>query len=141
MMGECFRKDNKVPKSAKLNDTEEEKQDLAAKDYVDQMTEPDEDNRPVLFVSPGLTSHSQIPYVKQIVKKMTAQGFDVVIINYRGLADAPLTTPRLYHANGWEDVLEPMKYIYEKYCVPHNKKAFAMGCSMGANILGNLLGH
>ena len=72
---------------------------------------------------------------------MTIQGFDVVVINYRGLASAPLTTPRLYTANGWEDVLEPMKYIYEKYCRPHNRKAFAMGCSMGAGILGNLLGH
>ena len=95
----------------------------------------------MLFVSPGLTSYSHTPYVQQIVKQMTIQGFDVVVINYRGLASAPLTTPRLYTANGWEDVLEPMKYVYEKYCRPHNKKAFAMGCSMGAGILGNLLGH
>jgi len=33
-----------------------------------------------------------------------------------------------------------MTYVYEKYCKPYNRKAFAIGCSMGANILGNLLG-
>jgi predicted alpha/beta-fold hydrolase len=72
---------------------------------------------------------------------MSTQGYDVVVINYRGLAGAPLTTPRLYTAYSWEDVLEPMKFVYEKYCVPEGKQAFAMGCSMGSGILGNLIGH
>lgn len=72
---------------------------------------------------------------------MSRAGFDVVVINYRGLAGASLTTPRMYTANDWKDVLHPMKHVYQKYCKPHNKKAFAMGCSMGAGMIGNLLGN
>jgi len=63
------------------------------------------------------------------------------VINYRGLAGAPLTTPRLYTANNWEDILEPMQHVYDKYCKGQNKKAYAIGLSMGANILGNMLGY
>ena len=33
-----------------------------------------------------------------------------------------------------------MKYIYDKYCKGTGRKSFAMGCSMGGNILTNLLG-
>jgi predicted alpha/beta-fold hydrolase len=35
-------------------------------------------------------------------------GFDVIVINFRGLADAKLKTPRLYCGANYEDVLEPI---------------------------------
>jgi uncharacterized protein len=38
-------------------------------------------------------------------------------------------------------VLEPMKYVYETYCKPINRKCFSVGVSMGANIMTNLLGE
>ena len=72
-MGECFRDDYvEVPRAAKLNQTgeEDEKQDLENCDD-EQMTQPDEKKRHILFVSPGLTSDSQTPYSQQIVKEMT----------------------------------------------------------------------
>lgn len=47
----------------------------------------------------------------------------------------------MYSADSWRDLQEPMQYIYNKYCVPKNKKAFAMGCSFGAALLSNLMGH
>ena len=72
---------------------------------------------------------------------MSAKGFDVVVINWRGLADCKLTTPKMYTADSWKDLLEPMTFIYEKYCKPHNKKAFAMGCSFGSGLLTCLMGH
>mmetsp|Transcript_12618 Transcript_12618/g.19630 ORF Transcript_12618/g.19630 Transcript_12618/m.19630 type:complete len:136 (+) Transcript_12618:625-1032(+) len=37
--------------------------------------------------------------------------------------------------------MEPMEYIYEKYCKDQNRKAFAVGTSLGAGILGNVLGN
>lgn len=33
-----------------------------------------------------------------------------------------------------------MTYLFNKYCKPTGRKAYAVGVSMGANILGNLLG-
>ena len=62
-------------------------------------------------------------------------------MNYRGLAGCPLTTPKLYKVDQYEDPLEAMKYFYEKYCQGKNKKFMAIGCSMGANMLVHLLGN
>ena len=94
-----------------------------------------------MFVCPGLTSDSQTGYVRNIVISAKERGYDVIVINYRGLGDAKLETPRLYSCYSYQDVLEPMTAIYDKFCKNQNRKAFAVGCSMGANILANLVGH
>ena len=70
-----------------------------------------------------------------------SKGYDVVVFNYRGLAGIELYTPLLFCSNSYKDQLDPMKYIYEKYCKPNDRKCFAIGCSMGANILANILGY
>ena len=68
-------------------------------------------------------------------------GYDVVVINYRGLAGIELATSKVYCSYAYMDIVEPMEYVYNKYCLNPKKKAYAIGCSMGANILANLLGH
>ena len=95
---------------------------------------------PLLFIVPGIASHSQNMYVRSIVDTASKRGYDVAVINYRGLAGADLMSPRLFHAGCHEDILEPMKYIYEKYGRGTGRKVFAIGCSMGGGILANLLG-
>ena len=52
-----------------------------------------------------------------------------------------MSTPRMYNYYGYQDVLEPMRHVYEVYCKPINRKCFAVGISMGANIMTNLLGE
>jgi predicted alpha/beta-fold hydrolase len=52
-----------------------------------------------------------------------------------------LHTPKLYCSYAWQDAAEPIEYVYNKYCQNPKKKAFAIGTSMGANILANMLGH
>ena len=94
----------------------------------------------MLFIVPGLTSHSEEYYIKNIAKVAHERGFDVVAINYRGLAKCPLTTPKLYESGSLEDVREPMKSYYEKYCKKSGKKVLAIGCSFGGNLLTNVLG-
>lgn len=69
----------------------------------------EEYERPLLFIVPGLTSSSDEYYIKNIAKVAHERGFDVVAINYRGLAKCPLTTPKLYGCCSLEDVREPMK--------------------------------
>jgi predicted alpha/beta-fold hydrolase len=46
-------------------------------------------------------------------------------------------TPKLYNALSVEDFREPMQYVMDKYV---KGKAYAVGCSMGANVLANYLG-
>jgi len=103
-------------------------------------------DRPLLVFVPGLTSHSLTPYVVHIVESFYNRGFDVAVINYRGLAGAKLNTPRLYTANATDDVREPIKWIYEKYIKQpagspiKEAPVVAMGCSLGASNLANVLG-
>jgi len=69
-----------------------------------------------------------------------SRGFEVVVINYRGLNGVELATPKLYNSMAYKDIQEPMKHIYDKYCKDFNRQVFGIGCSMGGNILGNMLG-
>jgi predicted alpha/beta-fold hydrolase len=92
--------------------------------------------RPILFVVPGLTSTSQSGYVRGIVSRAVKEGYDVIVINYRGMAGAKLTTDKLFSSNSVDDILEPMRYYYDRYQV----KAMAIGCSMGAGLLANIIG-
>ena len=68
-----------------------------------------------------------------------SRGYEVVLINYSGLGGVALKTPMLYNSYKWQDVLEPMLHVYNFYC--RDRKCFALGTSMGANILANLIGH
>lgn len=95
---------------------------------------------PLVVVVPGLTSNGHTSYVKDIVRQSEANGFEAVVINYRGLAGVELATPKLYNSMAVDDVLEPMRFVYEKYCEKEKRPTFAIGVSMGANILANLIG-
>ena len=106
--------------------------------YLDYMGEfKTNDSRPLLFVVPGLYGNSQSIYIRNIAKIGKQRGYDVVVINYRGLCGAKLTSPRLYCSYSYEDIQEPIVSLHEKY---PEKKIFAVACSMGANILTNMIG-
>jgi predicted alpha/beta-fold hydrolase len=64
--------------------------------------------------------------------------FDIVFVNYRGLGGAKLLTPKLFCSNSWEDAAEAIEYISKNF---PERKLFAIGLSMGGNILANMLGY
>jgi predicted alpha/beta-fold hydrolase len=79
--------------------------------------------------------------IVNMVEQAQAEGFDCVVINYRGLAGAGLYTPKLYSALNVEDQLEAMTFVYSKYCKPFGRQCFAMGLSTGANKVAHLMAH
>jgi predicted alpha/beta-fold hydrolase len=83
---------------------------------------------------------SQTIYVRNIVEFAKNDGYDVVVINYRGMAGINLHTPKLYSSFAWQDISEPIEYIHKKYCQNLDKKLYAIGCSLGSMILANMLG-
>lgn len=46
----------------------------------------------------------------------------------------------LHNAMSVNDLREPMQHVYNKYCKGTGRRAFAIGCSMGAIVLANSLG-
>ena len=48
--------------------------------------------KPIVFISCGLTSYAQAPYLLNIAKEGVKRGYDVAALNHRGLAQAGLET-------------------------------------------------
>lgn len=67
------------------------------------------------------------------------RGYDVCMISFRGQSGGKLVTPKLYNALSVDDIREPMEHVLKQKC-KKGTKAYAIGVSMGANILANYLG-
>ena len=96
---------DQIDASTPLNDT-----------GAQMLTNESEQYPPLLFIVPGLTSTGEVSYVKSIVTEAEMNGYEVVVINYRGLCGMELATPQLYNSCATEDIKEPMEHVYKKYC-------------------------
>ena len=90
-------------------------------------------NQPIAIFLPGLTGCSQAEYIKTMVPIAHRIGYRVVTINYRGLGNTRLLTPRLYCAANHEDLQTALYHI--RASNPESK-IVATGVSMGGIILG-----
>ena len=97
--------------------------------------------RPVVIMLPGLVNTSDYVQIRGFAEAIYKRDCDVVVINSRGLAGCPLTTPHLYSWNNTQDIREPVQEIYKKYVEPFGRKFLAIGCSLGAHRLACLLGE
>lgn len=94
---------------------------------------------PILFIIPGLSSSSESKYIINLVKTARNLKYEVCVLNYRGIGNIDMGTPALYDAYSNKDFSEAMKAIHLRYC-RNGRKALAVGCSLGANILANIIG-
>ena len=65
---------------------------------------------------PGLSATGQTGITKNMVNQATKQGYETVVINFRGLAEVGLATPKIYNAINPDDAIEAMTYVYNRYC-------------------------
>lgn len=97
-----------------------------------------DDSTPLVIVVPGLTSDSASAYIKHLVHRMAKQGWNVVVGNHRGLGGISITSDCFYNAGWTEDVREVVNYLHQEY---PKAPLFAIGTSIGANILVKYLGE
>ncbi|KAJ8493436.1 hypothetical protein OPV22_015157 [Ensete ventricosum] len=97
-----------------------------------------DDTAPLVIVIPGLTSDSASPYIKHLTYVMAKQGWNVVVSNHRGLAGISITSDCFYNAGWTEDIREVINHLHQEYPKAH---LFAVGTSVGANILVKYLGE
>lgn len=97
-----------------------------------------DDSTPIVIVVPGLTSDSSSAYVKHITYKIAKHGWNVVVENHRGLGGVSITSDCFYNAGWTEDVREVVNHLHQKYSMA---PLFAVGTSIGANILVKYLGE
>ncbi|GLT85787.1 hypothetical protein SLE2022_039640 [Rubroshorea leprosula] len=109
-------------------------------DGASQMTDAalKDDRIPVLIVIPGLTSDSASSYVKHLVFRMARRGWNVVVSNHRGLGGVSITSGCFYNGGWTEDIRKVVEHIH---CQHPEAPIFAVGTSLGANILVKYLGE
>ncbi|GMJ00631.1 hypothetical protein like AT5G49950 [Hibiscus trionum] len=96
------------------------------------------DKTPIVIVIPGLTSDSSSAYVKHLAFNMARNGRKVVVSNHRGLGGVSLTSDCFYNAGRTEDLRKIIDHIHCEY---PEAPLFAVGTSIGANILVKYLGE
>ncbi|CAN0908924.1 Embryogenesis-associated protein EMB8 [Linum grandiflorum] len=93
---------------------------------------------PVLILLPGLTGGSQDSYVRHMLIRARSKGWRVVVFNSRGCGSSPVTTPQFYSASFLGDIREVVAHVGGRY---PDANLYAVGWSLGANILVNYLGQ
>ncbi|KHN46491.1 Embryogenesis-associated protein EMB8 [Glycine soja] len=93
---------------------------------------------PLLILLPGLTGGSGDAYVRHMLVRARSKGCRVVVFNSRGCGDSPVTTPQFYSASFLGDMREVVSHVTGRY---PNANVYAIGWSLGANILVRYLGQ
>ena len=66
------------------------------KDSKAKTEESDEKSRPLLAIVPGVTGDASKMYMISIAKASYQHGYDVCVVNYRGLGGVPLKVSRMF---------------------------------------------
>ncbi|KAI3983326.1 hypothetical protein MKX01_013393 [Papaver californicum] len=93
---------------------------------------------PLLILLPGLTGGSGDTYVQHMLARARKLQWRVVVFNSRGCGGSPVVTPQFYSASFTGDTREVVKHVHTRY---PNSKLYAVGWSLGANILVRYLGE
>lgn len=100
------------------------------------------DDAPVVVLIPGLGGSANGGYVRNMASSLLQRGFHVLGLNMRGVGAALMRTPRFAsaHRGSTGDLREAVSYIRESLLPGKSpRKVFAMGWSLGGNIVVNAL--
>ncbi|KAH0535957.1 hypothetical protein FGG08_007153 [Glutinoglossum americanum] len=98
------------------------------------------DNKPMLISLHGLSGGSHEIYLRHVIAPMVSKerGWAACVVNARGCAMSKITSPVLFNARATWDMRQVVKWLRKTY---PNRPLFAIGYSLGANILTNYLGE
>eukprot|EP00257_Ricinus_communis_P027069 XP_025014483.1 embryogenesis-associated protein EMB8 isoform X2 [Ricinus communis] len=112
--------------------------DVSGGDFVMNNAISKDDTTPIVVVIPGLTSDSSSAYIKHLAFNTAKHGWNVVVGNHRGLGGVSVTSDCFYNAGWTEDLRAVINYLHNEY---PKAPLFAVGTSIGANILVKYLGE
>jgi len=93
---------------------------------------------PLVILFHGLAGSYESPYIQGMMLELSNAGYDSVLMHFRGCSGVPNLHPRSYHSGETEDAKEFIQSVKSRY---ENAPLFAIGYSLGANMLLKLLGE
>ena len=93
------------------------------------------DTKPMLVTLHGLSGGSHEIYLRHVLRPIVDAGWEACVVNSRGCAKSKITTGVLYNARATWDVRQVVKWLRKTF---PNRPLFAIGYSLGANILVNV---
>ncbi|KAL5121533.1 hypothetical protein ACEQ8H_000605 [Pleosporales sp. CAS-2024a] len=96
------------------------------------------DTRPMIVALHGLSGGSHEVYLRETLAPLTASGWAACVVNGRGCALSKITTPQLFNARATWDVRQTIRWLRKAF---PNQPLYAVGFSLGANILTNYVGE
>ncbi|KAJ5657988.1 uncharacterized protein N7484_001637 [Penicillium longicatenatum] len=100
---------------------------------------PSDDSKPMLVLLHGLSGGSHELYLRHVLAPLVEDGsWEACVVNARGCAQSKISTGVLYNARATWDVRQTVKWLRKTF---PNRPLYAIGFSLGANILANYLGE
>jgi predicted alpha/beta-fold hydrolase len=93
-------------------------------------------NKPIVMLFHGLAGSYKSPYILGTMIELDKAGFDSVVVHFRSASGVMNKKAKAYHSGQTQDALEYITNLKQKY---PDKKLFAVGFSLGANMLLKLL--
>ncbi|PVH94589.1 medium-chain fatty acid ethyl ester synthase/esteras-like protein 1 [Periconia macrospinosa] len=97
-----------------------------------------DDDMPMLVSLHGLSGGSHEVYLREVLAPLVPKGWAACVVNGRGCALSKITSPQLFNARSTWDVRQTIKYLRKTF---PNRPLYAVGYSLGANILSNYVGE
>lgn len=98
-----------------------------------------DDTKPMLITLHGLSGGSHEIYLRHVLEPLVDQSeqgdWEAIVVNSRGCAMSKITTGILYNARATWDLRQTVKWCRKMY---PNRPLYAIGYSLGANILTNV---
>lgn len=95
-------------------------------------------NNPLVILFHGLAGSYESPYIQGMMQELDKYGFDSVLMHFRGCSGRDNKLARSYHSGDSGDALEFAHALKKRF---KNRKLYAVGYSLGANMLLKLLGE
>ena len=93
---------------------------------------------PIVILFHGLTGSFESPYIQGAMQALHKAGFTSVIMHFRGCSGEDNRKARSYHSGDTEDARAFIDSVKKRY---PDAQCFAVGYSLGANMLLKLLGE
>ncbi|AWL10610.1 Putative esterase [Saliniradius amylolyticus] len=113
--------------------------DLPDNDFVELAWTPKpDDNAPLVVCFHGLEGSAKSHYANDMLANLFEQGWQAVMMHFRGCGRQLNRTARAYHSGDTQDALFLLDWLRKRF---PSRPLAAMGFSLGANMLLKLLGE